>query len=73
MPQFSPSDALRSLLLVDRSDRRDVRRVRDGLTLADALRDAGFALDFDCGGRGVCGRCAVPVSVLSETAEPTRR
>ncbi len=73
MPQSSPPDAFRSLFLVDRSGRRDVRRVRDGSTLADALRDAGFALDFDCGGRGVCGRCAVPVSVFSESAEPTRR
>lgn len=73
MPQSPPPDAFRSLLLVDRSGRREVRRVRDGSTLADALRSAGFALDFDCGGRGVCGRCAVPVSDLSDSAPPTRR
>ncbi|MBQ7815385.1 MAG: DUF4445 domain-containing protein, partial [Thermoguttaceae bacterium] len=29
---------------------------------------AGFALDFDCGGRGVCGRCAVPVAFLSDAS-----
>ena len=70
----SPAPApFRSLYFTDRSARRWERRVPDGSTLADALRDAGFALDFDCGGRGVCGRCAVPVSFLSDAAAPPTR
>ncbi|MBQ9126501.1 MAG: DUF4445 domain-containing protein [Thermoguttaceae bacterium] len=60
--------AFRSLSFIDRSARRWTRRVPDGSTLADALRAAGFALDFDCGGRGVCGRCAVPVAFLSDAS-----
>ena len=68
-----PSDAFRTLYFIDRSARRWTRRVPDGSTLADALRAAGFALDFDCGGRGVCGRCAVPVSLLSDVAAPPTR
>lgn len=68
-----PPDAFRTLYFIDRSARRWTRRVPDGSTLADALRAAGFALDFDCGGRGVCGRCAVPVSLLSDVAAPPTR
>lgn len=63
-----PSDAFRTLYFTDRSARRWTRRVPDGSTLADALRAAGFALDFDCGGRGVCGRCAVPVALVPDAA-----
>ncbi|MBQ5789742.1 MAG: DUF4445 domain-containing protein, partial [Thermoguttaceae bacterium] len=67
--QPSPvSAAFRSLYFTDRSARRWERRVPDGSTLADALRAAGFALDFDCGGRGVCGRCAVPVASLPDAS-----
>lgn len=69
MKPTSPAPAaFRSLCFTDRSARRWERRVPDGSTLADALRDAGFALDFDCGGRGVCGRCAVPVARLSDAS-----
>ena len=68
MPTSPASDAFRSLSFADRSSRRWARLVPDGSTLADALRAAGFALDFDCGGRGVCGRCAVPVALLSDAS-----
>ena len=67
-PTPPPSSAFRPLGLTDRSARRWERRVPDGSTLADALRDAGFAIDFDCGGRGVCGRCVVPVAFLSDAS-----
>ncbi len=73
MPTSPPFDASRSLYFTDRSARRWERRVPDGSTLADALRAAGFALDFDCGGRGVCGRCAVPVAFLSDVSSFQRR
>lgn len=73
MPTSSSSAAFRSLRFTDRAARRWERRVPDGSTLADALRDAGFALDFDCGGRGVCGRCAVPVAFLSDASAFERR
>ncbi len=73
MPTSPASAAFRSVAFIDRSARRWTRRVPDGSTLADALRAAGFALDFDCGGRGVCGRCAVPVSLLSDVAAPPTR
>lgn len=68
MPISPVPAAFRSLSFTDRSARRWTRRVPDGSTLADALRDAGFALDFDCGGRGVCGRCAVPVALLPDAS-----
>ena len=68
MPISPARDAFRSVCFIDRSSRRWTRRVPDGSTLADALRAAGFALDFDCGGRGVCGRCAVPVAFLSDAS-----
>ncbi len=32
-----------------------------GALISDALRESGFALDYECGGRGVCGRCRVEV------------
>lgn len=73
MPTSPASAAFRTLYFIDRSARRWTRRVPDGSTLADALRAVGFALDFDCGGRGVCGRCAVPVSLLSDVAAPPTR
>ena len=73
MPTSPASAAFRSVAFIDRSARRWTRRVPDGSTLADALRAAGFALDFDCGGRGVCGRCVVPVSLLSDVAAPPTR
>ncbi len=69
MPTSSAPVAFRLLNFTDRSARRWARRVPDGSTLADALRDAGFALDFDCGGRGVCGRCAVPVAFLPDASD----
>ena len=68
MPTLPARDAFRSVYFIDRSSRRWTRRVPDGSTLADALRAAGFALDFDCGGRGVCGRCAVPVALLPDAS-----
>ena len=34
-----------------------------GETLADALRARGYAVEFDCGGRGLCGRCRALVSI----------
>ena len=33
-----------------------------GTLLSDALRDAGAAVALPCGGRGVCGKCAVQVT-----------
>lgn len=68
MPTSPAPAAFRSLGFTDRCARRWTRRVPDGSTLADALRDAGFALDFDCGGRGVCGRCAVSVAFLPDAS-----
>ena len=32
-----------------------------GALISDALRESGYALDYECGGRGVCGRCRVEV------------
>ncbi len=37
------------------------RSVAPGLTLAQALASVGAAVDSPCGGRGVCGRCAVRI------------
>ncbi len=38
-------------------------RVPDGATVLDAARALGVDLDSVCGGRGICGRCQVEVSV----------
>jgi uncharacterized 2Fe-2S/4Fe-4S cluster protein (DUF4445 family) len=32
---------------------------RPGLSLLDAVREAGLAIDSECGGRGTCGECRV--------------
>ncbi|MBQ7109616.1 MAG: DUF4445 domain-containing protein [Thermoguttaceae bacterium] len=69
MPTSPAPVAFRPLCFTDRSARRWTRRVPADSTLADALRAAGFALDFDCGGRGVCGRCAVPVAFLPDASD----
>ena len=37
-------------------------QVPAGALLSDALRDAGAAVALPCGGRGVCGKCAVQVT-----------
>lgn len=36
--------------------------ISSGTLLSDALRDAGAAFALPCGGRGVCGKCAVQVT-----------
>lgn len=40
-----------------------------GVRLGDALLSAGFALPFDCSGRGICGKCRVyaPEAQISDT------
>ena len=38
-------------------------RVERGTTVLDAARRLGVDLDSTCGGRGICGRCQVTVSV----------
>ncbi|HNW86732.1 MAG TPA: ASKHA domain-containing protein [Candidatus Limiplasma sp.] len=40
-------------------------------TLAEALSDAGFAVDQPCGGRGTCRKCAV-TEVRGELSAPTQ-
>ena len=38
-------------------------------TVKDALREHGIAMDYICGGKGICGKCAV--RVLEGKAEPS--
>ena len=33
----------------------------EGGTLADACKSAGYPLNLVCGGKGLCGKCAVTV------------
>ena len=40
-------------------------RVQEGTTLLDAARGLGVDIDSVCGGRGICGRCAVRQSTGS--------
>ncbi len=68
----------RTLTLFDaQTNRGETRTVVDGANLADVLRAVGFALDFDCGGRGVCGRCGVRLfddaTGIAETALSCQR
>ena len=54
-------------------DRALERRALAGALLSDVLRAEGFAPSFDCGGRGRCGRCAVPVRLPGQTRFESRR
>jgi uncharacterized 2Fe-2S/4Fe-4S cluster protein (DUF4445 family) len=44
-------------------------QVAPGVSLLDAVRSAGLALDSECGGRGTCGECRV--RFLEGTPPPT--
>ena len=44
-------------------------QVVPGVSLLDAVRSAGLALDSECGGRGTCGECRV--RFLEGTPQPT--
>ena len=51
-------------------------RVPAGTTVLDAARSLGVDIDSVCGGRGICGRCAVTPafgSFPSTASRPTRR
>jgi uncharacterized 2Fe-2S/4Fe-4S cluster protein (DUF4445 family) len=41
-----------------------------GANLASFLREHGVSLRSDCGGKGVCGKCAVNVSVPGQSSAP---
>src|SRR5208337_1500586 len=41
-----------------------------GANLASFLREHGVSLRSDCGGKGVCGKCVVNVSVQGQSSEP---
>ena len=41
------------------------------LTLLDAARQAGISLRSECGGAGICGKCAVHIFQLSNKYPPT--
>jgi len=43
----------------------------EGETLLEALQRSGVALENVCGGKGICGKCAVKV-LSGELSEPTR-
>ena len=43
-----------------------------GMTLLDALRQAGFSVDAPCGGRGTCGKCRVTVDGVERLACQTK-
>lgn len=44
-------------------------KVRRGVTISEALQEAGVELEGDCGGLGKCGKCRV--RVLSSIASPS--
>ena len=44
---------------------------REGETLLEALQRSGIALENVCGGKGICGKCAVKV-LNGKLSEPTR-
>lgn len=50
-----------TITLTERGGAERVVTARSGETLAAALRRAGIPVDYDCGGRGKCGRCALPI------------
>ena len=43
-----------------------------GMTLLDALRQAGFSVDAPCGGRGTCGKCRVTMDGVERLACQTK-
>lgn len=61
-------------LTVLRGGMRAEMEFESGSLLDDVLRSGGFALERPCGGRGVCGKCAVSLSgVASEMNAAERR
>lgn len=57
-----------SELTIISGEKKTVYSFQDPMNLAKALCDAGFSLVQPCGGRGVCGKCAVEVS--GDISEP---
>ena len=59
------SDPLRepSLVSIELVERGVATTVKapEGARVADVLRREGYALEYDCGGRGLCGRCSAPL------------
>lgn len=53
-------------------DRRIEATATAGETISDVVRREGFDLNLECGGRGVCRRCALPIQAPGEAA-PTMR
>lgn len=54
------------------SSRPDSLEAVSGTTVMEVLKAAGFFLDAPCGGRGLCGKCAVRIKTASHDWETVR-
>lgn len=70
MSESATSPSLVPVELVDR-DGATIVEAPEGALVADVLRDQGYLLDYDCGGRGVCGRCVAPLGRAGNELTPT--
>ena len=70
MPEPAASPTLVPVELLDR-DGATIVEAPEGALVADVLRRRGYLLDYDCGGRGVCGRCAAPLGLCGNELTPT--
>ena len=70
MSKSPTSPSLVPVELVDRGG-ATVVEAPEGALVADVLRDRGYLVDYDCGGRGVCGRCVAPLGRAGNELTPT--
>jgi Na+-transporting NADH:ubiquinone oxidoreductase subunit NqrF len=50
-----------------------VFHARQGAPLRELLLQEGILLDFPCGGRGLCGQCAVEIQPPTESGQGGRK
>ena len=58
-----------SILTIHKDNRTEQREFTPPQLLEDILENAGFPVHRPCGGRGICGKCAVYVT--GQVSEPT--
>ena len=67
----TPLTSFVSVELIDRDGATTVE-APEGARVVDVLRREGYFPAYDCGGRGICGRCVAPTGLPGDELVPTR-